>query len=168
MIQFNELPDSSRLWTFNAERRLSDEETARLTNELASFVTGWAAHRKDLTAAFEIRHNQFVLVGVDESKLPPSGCSIDGLVHALGGIGASLGIDLVDAPDIAYRDDAGVHAVTRESFASLASGGEVDDATIVFDRTVARVGDLRAGRWELPAREAWHARAFELKSREAA
>ena len=168
MIPFNELPDASRLWTFNAERRLSDEETARLSEELTSVVTGWAAHRKDLTAAFDLRDNQFVLVGVDESKLPPSGCSIDSLVHALGSIGGALGVDLIDAPDITYRDEAGVHAVTRDRFAGLASSGEVDAETIVFDRTVDRVGDLRAGRWELPARQSWHGRAFDLKSRQTA
>ncbi len=164
MIPFNELPDSSRLWSFNAERTLSAEESARLGEALARFVTGWAAHRKDLTAGFEIRHGQFVLVGVDESRLPPSGCSIDSLVHALKEMGTAFGIDLIDAPDIVYRDANGVHAVTRDGFARLAESGAVDADTIVFDRTVGRVGDLRAGRWELPARDAWHARAFDFRA----
>ena len=32
--------------------------------------------------------------------------------------------------------------------------------TIVFDNTITRVGDVRSGRWERPAADAWHGRAF--------
>jgi hypothetical protein len=38
----------------------------------------------------------------------------------------------------------------------------VSEDTVVFDNTVATVGDLRAGKWERPFRDAWHAKAFPL------
>ena len=34
--------------------------------------------------------------------------------------------------------------------------------TIVFDNTIQSVSSLRNGRWELPAKASWHARAFSL------
>ena len=32
--------------------------------------------------------------------------------------------------------------------------------TVVFDNTVTTVGAVRDGRWELPAANSWHGRAF--------
>lgn len=168
MIAFNELPDSSRLWIFNADRRLSESERAELRSQLGAFTESWAAHRKDLTAGFEVRDGMFILIGVDESKLPPSGCSIDSMVGALRMIGTRMGIELVDSPDISYRDAGGVHAVTRDQFQKLARDGNVDSSTMVFDRTISRLGDLRSGKWEIPAGGAWHGRAFDLRERRAA
>lgn len=164
LIPFNELPDTARLWTFNAERTLSDAEHERLTAALTEFIATWAAHRKDLTAGYEMRYKQFVLVGVDESRLPPSGCSIDSLVAALGAMGRELGLELIDAPDVTFRQNDEIHAVDRNAFAQLAEHGTVTADTIVFDRTVQQVGDLRHGRWERPAGESWHGRAFDLKT----
>lgn len=163
LLPFNQIPDDARLWTFHAERTLSDEEGARLRGELERFLETWAAHRKDLTAGYEIRDNQFILIGVDESRLPPSGCSIDSMVDALKAIGGGLGVELVDSPDVVYRAGDALHCVDRDEFARRAGRGEVHAGTVVFDRMAQRVGDVRAGRWERPARESWHARAFDLK-----
>jgi len=168
LIPFNQLPNAARLWTFNAERPLADDELKQLDEALSGFVTSWAAHRMDLAAGYELRYNQFVLIGVDESKLPPSGCSIDSLVNALGAFGRELGLELIDSPEITYRDGNAVHAVSRPEFERLAESGMVNAGTIVFDRTAARVGDLREGRWERPARQSWHARAFDLNEEQTA
>ena len=32
--------------------------------------------------------------------------------------------------------------------------------TTVFNNTLTSLGDVRAGRWEVPASDSWHARAF--------
>ncbi|MBS1912670.1 MAG: ABC transporter ATPase [Bacteroidetes bacterium] len=162
LTTFEELPDDARLWLFHAERPLNDSEAAVLRSALEHFLEGWAAHRQDLTAAYDLRYNQFILLGIDESKLPPSGCSIDSMMHTLEQIGDTLAVDLVDAPDVPYRDGEAVVCVSRDAFAKLAASGTVNAATIVFDRMVTRVRDVRSGRWETPARSSWHARAFDL------
>jgi hypothetical protein len=88
------------------------------------------------------------------------------MVDALVQIGQGLGVELVDSPDIAYRSGDAVRVTDRDAFAKLAEQGEVNAGTIVFDRMAQRVEDVRTGRWERPARESWHARAFELKNSE--
>ena len=163
LVPFEQLPGDSRLWTFHAERTLNETETTQLRAELETFLQSWAAHRPDLTAGYQLRYNKFLQLGGDESRLPPSGCSIDSLVHELARIGGTMGIELVDSPDIAYRATDGVHCTTRDAFAEMAVAGTVSRDTIVFDRTAQRVADVDAGRWERPAGEAWHARAFDLQ-----
>ena len=60
-----------------------------------------------------------------------------------------------------YRGPHGeVRRAERAEFRRLAQAGEVDADTVVFDTTLTRVGGLRDGSWERPAREAWHRQAF--------
>jgi hypothetical protein len=162
-IPFEQLPDESRVWIFNTERTLSPAERRSMQDELDRFVAQWAAHRKDLTAGYTIRYDQFIILGVDESKLPPSGCSIDAMVRFLRELGSASGIQIVDAPDVCYRSSDAIVCVDRNEFGRRVERGEVSADTIVFNGMVDRLGDLRAGRWELPARESWHGRAYELR-----
>ena len=59
-----------------------------------------------------------------------------------------------------FRQGSAIERVQRDRFAELAALGTVSLQTVVFDNTLTRVGDVRAGRWETPLADAWHARAF--------
>jgi hypothetical protein len=61
---------------------------------------------------------------------------------------------------VLYREGDAIERVSRDRFAELAAAGTVGLNTRVFDNTLSRVGDLQAGKWEVKASEAWHARAF--------
>ena len=159
-IDFARLPDDARLWTFAADRPLENAEAQTLLGEVDDFLEGWKAHGTPLTAGRDWRHGRFLLVAVDERSAPPSGCSIDAMVRVLKGLEERLDVTLVDNAPVWYRDDGGVRRASRPEFGARAREGDVDLDTVVFDTTVTRVGDLRAGRWERPARESWHARAF--------
>ncbi len=82
-IPFDQLPSDARLWIFAAERPLSPSESGRVLEETDSFINQWMAHGVPLTAGRDLRHDQFVLVGVDERAAGVSGCSIDALVRRM-------------------------------------------------------------------------------------
>lgn len=71
------MPDASRVWLFGAQRVLTPSEASNLETEMSQFVSGWQAHGKDLLAGFGLLFHSVLVVAVDESKEPPSGCSID-------------------------------------------------------------------------------------------
>ena len=77
------MPDASRVWVFAAQRWLTVEESASLHSEMTAFVSGWQAHGKDLLAGFALLFDCILVVAVDETKEPPSGCSIDKVFHLL-------------------------------------------------------------------------------------
>ena len=126
--------------------------------EADAFIQQWTAHGMPLSAARDLRYNQFVLVGVDEKAAGVSGCSVDALIRRMDLLGRELGVDLVDNAPVLYRDGETIKRVSRDQFADLASSGAVGPDTVVFDNTVTQVGDV--GRWEVRAADAWHARAF--------
>jgi len=159
-IPFEQLPSDARLWIFAAERPLSTDEGSRVLAETDAFINQWSAHGVALTAGRDLRHAQFVLVGVDERAAGVSGCSVDALVRRMQQLEAQLGVELVNNAPVLYREGDAIERVSRDRFAELAASGTVGPSTKVFDNTLTRVGDLQAGKWEVRAADTWHARAF--------
>lgn len=159
-VEFDQLPDDARVWIFPAERVLDGAEQARLLTLVDQFIDQWAAHAVPLTAGREMRHDQFLLVGVDRRQAGPSGCSIDALFRQTQALEKEIGVELLDHAPVLFRSGAIIERVARDQFAALAATGAVDLETTVFDNTLTSVGDVRAGRWETRLGDAWHARAF--------
>jgi hypothetical protein len=161
-VPFDRLPASARLWVFAAERPLDADERSQVLGVVDEFLSTWKAHGVPLTSARDLRYDRFLLVGVDEASAGASGCSIDAMVHHLELLERAMGVALLDHGPVLFRQDDAIERLPRPAFAELARRGDVSPDTIVFDNTVSRVGDVREGRWERPARESWHARAFGL------
>lgn len=158
---FRSLPDSARLWCFGVSRDLAPEEERRLLDTVDRFLAGWKAHGHPLAASRDWRLGRFLLVATDESVTPPSGCSIDALVRGLREVEREFGVEMVGGGPVWYREggtDGPVRRVSRAEFRAAAHEGVIGPNTIVFDLSLTRIGELRAGRWELPARDSWHVR----------
>ncbi|MCY3705335.1 MAG: hypothetical protein OXH08_07505 [Gammaproteobacteria bacterium] len=157
---FERLPDQARLWVFASERPLSQRESAALLERVDGFLSRWKAHGAPLAAGRAWLYDRFLAVAVDESVTPPSGCSIDALVHMLKELEAEIGSRLVDNTPVYYRSPRGVERVSRGGFRKLADAGEVTLDTPVFNNTITRLEEFRGGEWEGPARHSWQGRAF--------
>ena len=126
-----------------------------------AFLEGWAAHGTPLTAGREWREGRFLLVAVDESSAPPSGCSIDSLARVLKDLGKAWRMSFLDHSPVWFRSGGGeLRSASRVEFRALAEAGDVHVDTAVFDNTIVRMDQLRNGEWEKPAGASWHRRAF--------
>jgi len=159
-IPFTSLPADARLWIFAAARPLNDAEQQRLLGLVDAFLDRWTAHDHPLTSARELRYGQFLFVAVDESSAGASGCSIDAMVRSMSALEQELGVELVNHGPVLYRANGQIVRDDRPAFAERARRGEVSPDTVVFNNTLTRVADVRDGRWEVPARDSWHRRAF--------
>jgi len=158
---FKDLPEEARLYVFAASRSLPAQEETALLERVDRFLIEWQSHKEPVSAAREWRHNRFLFIGIDEAATSLSGCSIDSMTRILKEIETSLGVTMIDGSAIYYRTSSGIARASREEFRSLVASGDVTSDTIVFDLTVAKVGDLKAGAFELPFRDSWHSRAFK-------
>lgn len=156
----DELPDTTRLWVFGADRRPDPEDVDRILERTRRFLEEWTAHRRELTAGRDWRRTRFLLVAVDESRVRASGCSIDDLMRFLQELERETGVGLTDDAPVWFRDpreEGAIRSVPRSEFGDLAREGTVGPDTTVYDLTVDRLGELREGGWERPARDSWHA-----------
>ena len=159
-VMFEALPDQARAWVFAADRALTAPEADRVLESVDRFLDGWKAHGSPLTSGRDFRYGRFLIVAVDERSAPPSGCSIDALVHSLEELEGELGLSLLDNNPVWYRRGEELRRVDRATFRALARAGEVSPDTVVFDNTLTRLEQLRNGGWERAARDSWHGRAF--------
>src|SRR5690606_12354787 len=148
-----------RIWIYQSNRELTEREEALVMDKLEGFTAQWRAHGTPLSAKAEIRYKRFIIIMVDDTVAPPSGCSIDKSVHLLKEIEQETGLSLFVRLQVAYRDNGEIKAVPRGAFERLLETGQVNEDTIVFNNLVTSYPDLESN-WEVPLRESWHARVF--------
>lgn len=157
------LPANSRLKIFHASAPLNEEQSQLLLKEVSHFVQKWQSHKQKITASFEWKYQQFLFIGVDESEVCLSGCSIDSLSRLIDSLGRQFGVDFLNSPPICYRTETGqIHCVERFTFKKMVQDGKVHENTFVFNNLLESVGEYQAGKWEVPLKESWHARAFPI------
>lgn len=73
MPSISDFPLDSHLRVFQAPRSLTAEEKIHIAQDLTQFVEAWTAEKKPVIGAFEIVHDQFVVLAADETNIPLSG-----------------------------------------------------------------------------------------------
>lgn len=155
-------PDSARIWIFGVDRELQARESEQLLASVDGFLATWAAHGVPLRAARSWCYGRFLIVGADTEASAPSGCSIDALVGVLKQMETRLGVRFLGNEAVWYRDTRDrIRKASRPEFRKLARSGEITPASVVFDNSVTALSELRAGHWESPARDRWHAAFFD-------
>ncbi len=163
-VNFSDLPDTARVWIFGAEKPLDSSQVQKLRENMGLFLEQWTAHKRELKPSWELRHNQFIVVGLDESMLAASGCSIDSMVRNLKNFESAIGANIVGTSlKVFYRDkNESIQCVGRAEFKQLVENGTVNEATVVFNNMIQTAADLRQNRWEIPMQESWHLQAFAV------
>jgi hypothetical protein len=155
-MQFSE---HSRVWIYQSDRELYDEQVKELQEILNNFTAEWTAHNHQLKAKAEIRYNRFLILVVDESQAGASGCSIDKSVNFMKKIEQQFGIHLFDRFNLAYREGEKVLSTPRHNFEELLKSGKINTDTIVFNNLVQDLQQLET-KWEVPFKNSWHAQLF--------
>jgi hypothetical protein len=155
-MQFSE---NSRVWVYQADRKLTELEAQQVQNELNSFATSWTAHNNQLKAMGEVRYNRFLILIVDESQAGASGCSIDNSVHFIKHLEQQFNISLLDRFNLAYREGSEVLSAPRHVFEDLIKQGSINTESIVFNNMVQNLNELQT-KWEVPFKDSWHIQLF--------
>jgi hypothetical protein len=109
---FPELPDSSRVWLYLANRKLVDSEEQVLNEKLGPFLKNWAAHGKSLQCNATTIFSQYLIFVVDENIESASGCSIDSSVHFVKAIGSELRIDFFTRSEVLVVEGTQTHLLS--------------------------------------------------------
>lgn len=151
--------ENSRVWIYQSDKKLTDTETAQLTDLLHQFTTAWTAHNHQLKAKGEVRYNRFIILVVDESQAGASGCSIDKSVHFIKDLEKHFQINLLDRFNLAYKCGEEVLSAPRAEFEQLLKNGAINSETIVYNNMVQHLNELQT-KWEVPFKESWHIQLF--------
>ena len=159
LVDFNSLVGSSKIWIYQSNREFSELEMEVIKGKLSDFVSNWKRHGDELRASFDIRHNQFIILGVDEEYNNVSGCSIDASTHIFKQFESEFHIDLFNKLNTAFKDGEHINVVSIGDFQNFVNDQKVDSNTVVFNNTISTKKELDTS-WEVSANESWHQRYF--------
>lgn len=152
---YNALSPNSKVWIYQAERNLEEEEINIIDTALTDFVKDWAAHGQNLKAYGRIYHERFIVLVVDETQAGASGCSIDSSVHFVQDLGKVLEIDFFKRTQIVYVGEEGqMHDFELAKLNDLWQEGKLDESTKVFNNLVKTKAALET-EWLVPIKETW-------------
>ncbi len=157
LVDFDTLPDDARIWIYQGNRSLSEDELNEIKHAMDDFIQQWTAHGSELKAGYEIRYKRFLVLGLDQSKASASGCSIDASVHFIQQLEKKYNIELLDKMNVSYKQGDFIAYKSLVDFKKMARQKAVSKNTVVFNNLVANMQEYKE-HWEVPASESWHAR----------
>ncbi|WP_299391295.1 ABC transporter ATPase [uncultured Gelidibacter sp.] len=157
LVDFNTLPEESRIWIYQANRSFTDEEIVELESKLETFISNWTAHGTDLEAGYTIKYKRFIVFALNQSLTKATGCSIDASVRFIQQLEKDYNVDLMDKMNVSYKQGDFIAYKTLLDFKKMAKEKAVSKNTIVFNNLVNNIAEFNEN-WEVPASESWHSR----------
>ena len=157
LVDFNTLPEESRVWIYQANRSFTEEELEEIQSKLDIFIENWTAHGSDLQSGYRIEYKRFIIIGLNERLNKATGCSIDASVHFIQQLEKEYNVDLMDKMNVSYKQGEYVAYKTLIDFKKMAKDKAVSKNTIVFNNLVNTISEFNEN-WEVPASDSWHSR----------
>jgi hypothetical protein len=154
LVDFESLPDTSRIWIYQADRILTDSEILLIESKLKEFVSGWNSHGANLVSAFTIKNRIHVILGTNEEISSASGCSIDKSVNTIKTIANELGVDFFNRNLVFYEKNNVLEKLNFFDFKKGIKSGELIANTHFFDNTITTKIQLKHN-WFVPVKESW-------------
>ena len=157
LVNFNILPEASKVWIYQCNRSFSEEEIKELESKLHVFLENWTAHGSDLQAGYKIVYKRFIVIGLNHQAGAATGCSIDASVHFIQQLEKDYQVDLLDKMNVSYKQGEFIAYKTLSDFKKMAKDRAVSKNTIVFNNLVVNIAEFNEN-WEVPASDSWHSR----------
>jgi hypothetical protein len=153
-VPFQSLPDYSRIWIYQSNKKLDVKSIAILSESLKTFTENWTVHGQPMHASFDIRFDRFVILAANEGINAASGCSIDSSVRMLKEIGNSLQVDFFDRSQVAFKKGDDVVALDITTLKNSLANEEWNADSLVFHNLINDKSQLETG-WLIPSKASW-------------
>ncbi|WP_431136395.1 ABC transporter ATPase [Psychroserpens mesophilus] len=157
LVDFNSLPEESRVWIYQANRSFTEQEISEIQDKLNTFIENWTAHGSDLQSGYTIKYKRFIIIALNQNLNKATGCSIDASVHFMQQLEKDYNVDLMDKMNVSYKQGDYIAYKTLLDFKKMAKEKAVSKNTIVFNNMVTNIAEFNEN-WEVPASESWHSR----------
>ncbi len=154
LVNFKTLPNDSRIWIYQSDRILTDQEVQQCLIQTENFINDWTAHQADLKASVQILYNHFIVIAVDRNYNEASGCSIDKKVNFIKQLGTSIHVDFFNRMQIAYLAGEIIQLTDMHKFAEEVKSGKLSNDIIMFNNLVTTIKQYNE-EWKTPVKNSW-------------
>jgi hypothetical protein len=158
-VPFESLPEESKIWIYQSNRKFSDDEIAEIETALQVFLENWAAHGTSLESSYQLKYNRFIILAVNQEVQNATGCSIDASVEFIQSLEKKYNVDLLDKMNVTFK--LGEHIAHKPliDFKKMVKDKAVTENTIVFNNLINTIEEFNDS-WEVPVLDSWHSRFF--------
>jgi len=156
---FSDILPNSKVWIYQADRLLTEEEAKQAEDKLEVFLENWQSHGKGVKAAGKVLHNLFIVLAADEDYNTPGGCSIDSSVHFLKTLEQELGVNLFNRSILALFSNERISLIRLNDIKEAIAKGLITKETLFFNNLAPNVASFK-NQWLASFGSAWTARYF--------
>lgn len=154
MNLFQSFPDDARVWIYASDRILTEAEQQTLREAAQKFMASWTSHERPMDAAFEIVHDTFLILVLNEQQFTASGCGIDKSVAFFKEAEKMLGINLFNRLQIEILSNEKLIITNKKQIAEMITTGAIESKTITFNKQITSLGEWKK-QFQIPLNEAW-------------
>ncbi|SEA40371.1 hypothetical protein SAMN05192529_1172 [Arachidicoccus rhizosphaerae] len=156
-----EFAAGSKVWIYQASRRLGMAEALELESDIQAFSADWNTHGRANTSYINLFFGQFLVIMADEAQGPVSGCSTDSSIRFVKQLEKKFGVQFFDRQLLAFiiKDEIQVLPLNQLDYAI--SQGFLNKETLYFNNLVSSKKDLLE-KWLVPIKDSWLAGRLEL------
>jgi hypothetical protein len=157
LVDFNSLPDNSKIWIYQSNRKFYPQELDAIENKIETFLNQWTNNNESIQASYEIKYDRFILFAVDTTNNALSLNAIDQSVSFIIELQGIYSVELLDKLNVCFKQGEHVQYKDLKTFQKLAKSKSVSSKTIVFNNLINTKEELD-NNWEIPITESWHNR----------
>lgn len=157
LVDFEKMPENARIWVYQANRTIKKEESESIKSQLQVFIENWESHQRPLCASFQLLYDRFIVLAVDESHHPASGCSIDSSVQLMKDIESYFRLNLFDRTQLIFSINDHLQAFSLKSIKDLIHDNVILPDTIVYNNAVTTLKEFREN-WAVKVQNSWLAK----------
>ena len=140
-IEINKLPSTGRVWFYQADRFLSNDEVSNIEQSLKLFINSWLTHGTQMKGSFRIYNNRVIILAADSGFQEASGCSIDSMTRWLKKMGVELDTQFFDRSIGYFKEDKLLFCPVFE-VKKYINNGEITSDTFILNQQISSVGEL--------------------------
>ena len=158
LVAFDSLPDHAKIWVYQADKILSENEISEITTYLTEQVANWESHGSPLQASFHFFYDKFLVISVNSDFQDTSGCSIDASTRWLKNIQQTFNIDFFDR-SIAYFENDSLNFFPILEAKKQVLAGNINAETAILNHQIGTLGELK-NNWKLKASDSFMKKYF--------
>jgi hypothetical protein len=152
----------SRIWIFQSERPLTEEDVLGIQEILQPFIKQWKSHGARVKGYAHILCNRFILLMADESETMVSGCSTDGAIHIIKEIEHKFQLQLFNRLNLAFLVNENLIQLPVAEVPQAIRDGRLQPLTPYFNNTVLTKQEFE-NNWLIPLESSWLKSKIQLQ-----
>ena len=154
---FEKLSGQADIWVYQADQQLTPTQSNAILEQAKIFLASWSSHGRPLLASAQVKHDYFLILGIEKANFELSCCTTDSAIQFLHQVKAATGIDFLNKGKIIIKASNTYSILSIKEAKERLQAGTITSDMLTFDNTITQKKELETN-WLIPVGKAWFTR----------